>query len=275
MKDPIKKIAMLLVFLLAFQGLQAQSMVLPVFKPGNEFLKISSVNSASILQRGNVSFNINSSSSVSKTYKINAVNDNGYSVTMVTNKITDSIYADDARFYYNSEQPFNTGDKLAAALHFTIDKPSTFSVLNNGTIAAVDDNVPVLENDTLLSFTGIEKEGLAIGEKFTLIADISAFKTLKIGDKWADSAVTEGDKTVTKFWVIAITPIATTLGYSSSTTGGYLNTNASGTYVIENTSGLVAQRVIQTVTVGYQIYDRTVYSSTRRSYISESCYAMQ
>jgi len=275
MKDPIKKIFLLLALLLGYHGTQAQSNASPAIKPGNEFLKISSVNSASILQRGNVSINITSASSVSKTYKINAVNENGFSVTMTTNKITDSVYSDDSRFYYDSEQPLNTSDKLANALHFTIGKPIGFSVLNNGIIAAVDENAAALENDTLFSFTGIEQEGLAVGEKFTLIADISSYKKLKAGDNWADSVMTENDKTVTKFWVIAVTPIATTLGYSSITRGGNLNTNANGTYVVENITGLVAQRAIQTVTVGYQIYNRTIYSSTRRTNISESSYAMQ
>nr|WP_294795489.1 hypothetical protein [uncultured Mucilaginibacter sp.] len=275
MNDPINKIVLLLTLLLSYVGTQAQNNILPAVKAGNEYLKVSSVNSASTLQRGNVSFNINSSSSVSKTYKVNAVNDNGFSVTMTTDKIIDSVYADDTRFYYNSEQPLNANDKLANALNFTIGKPSAFTVLNNGIIAAVDDNAAILDNDTLFSFTGIEKEGIAVGERFNLIADISSYSKLKAGDNWADSVVTEGEKTLTKFWVVASTPEATTLGYSSTIRGGNLNTNTNGSYVIANATGLVAQRVIQSVTVGYQIYDRTVYSSTRRTNITESCYALQ
>ncbi len=275
MKDPIIKIKLLFALLISYGGLQAQNNAQPTIKAGNEFLKISSVNSASTLQRGDVAFSINSASSIQKTYKINEVNDNGFSVTMVTDKITDTISSDDSKFYFDSEKPLNSNDKLAAALHFRIGKPTLFNVFNDGVIAAVDENAPILASDTLFSFTGIEEDGLAVGERFTLIADISSYNKLKSGDSWADSSSNGVDKTVNKFWVIATTPTATTLGYSGTIRGGSLNSNITGTYVIDTSTGIVAHRIVQSVSVGYQRYNQTVYSATRRTNITESCYAMQ
>jgi len=244
-------------------------------KTGDAFLKISTINSASTLKRGDVAINISSKSSVSKTYNIDAVNANGFAVTMNTKKITDSVSSGNDHFYYDSDQPANNTDNLANALQFTVNQPSTFNVYNGGTIGTVDDNVAKLQNDSLFNFTGIEQENLAAGERFSLIADITSYDKLKTGDNWADTTSAEGDKTITKFWVITRTPLSTTLGYSSESRGKQLNSNASGTYVINNSNGVVTRRIIQSVTVGYQIYKRAVYSSTRRTNITESCYAMK
>lgn len=247
----------------------------PALKTGDSFLKISTVNSVSVLQRGDVSINVNSASSVSKTYKIDEVNDNGYSVTMTTKSIKDSIYSGDNRFHFDSDKPVPTTDQLANALQFAVGKPTTFNVYQNGIIGEVDANAAVLANDTLFNFTGIEQDALVVGERFSLIADLTSYDKLKVGDNWADTSAAEGDKTITKFWVVARTPTATTLGYTSSTRGDKLNTNSNGTYVVNNATGLITQRIVQTVTVGYQIYKRAIYSSTRRTNITENCYAMR
>jgi len=261
--------------LVSYNSISAQQNgKLVAFKSGNEYLKLTTVNSASILQRGNVIINVNSTSFVSKTYKIDAVNNNGFAVTMVTNKITDTIRSGDNHFYFNSDQPDNTSDKLANALQYTVGKSAKFNVFNNGTISSVDMNASKLVNDTLFTFTGIETEDLSAGKRFAMIADITSYSKLKPGDNWADTLGATNNKTITKFWLVRRTPVSTTFGYSSSTKGDKLNTNSNGTYVVNNTTGIITSRLIQSVTVGYQIYKRTVYSSTRRTNVAESCYTV-
>jgi hypothetical protein len=243
-----------------------------VFKPGDTFLKQTSVNSTSVLQRGDFKLNVSSASTVAKSYQVSDVYGSGYVFNVTTKKITDSINAAGKQMHYNSDETGGNTSQLATNLDFIIGKQLAVYVNGRGVIDKNGTYAPKIANDTLLLFTGIEPDNFKPGSKFGLVSDLAFTGHVQKNYGWSDTLVTAEGKTITRFWVQDKTARLTTIGFKSATTGKSVNTNSNGVYVVNNNSGIIAQRIIQSVSVGYIIYNRVVYASSRRTSIAENCY---
>lgn len=245
------------------------------FKKGDEFYRQTAVQSSCIIQMGKGQVHINSSSLVAKDYNVSDANDNGFTFTVTTKKVTTTLDVDNKHMQFDSSAPIDNTSLFAKGLDFMINKPTAVSVDKHGTIAQVEPPSMRLANDTLLAFTGIANEQYAVGNRFGLIADVMLQGQLDKNTTWGDTTVTGDIKTINKFWVQSQTATSTTIGFSSSSKGKMANTNTNGVYVLNNSTGVITQRILQSVSVGYIFYKRNVYGSTRRWAISESCYKIK
>ncbi len=75
----------------------------------------------------------------------------------------------------------------------------------------------------------------------------------------------------TNFWIDRITPTNTIVKFKSAVIGNLVNSNSTGTYIVDNKTGMLVQRLIESISSGYQILNNIVYSTTRRTSLSEDC----
>jgi hypothetical protein len=274
-KMAITKIISLLTVFIALAAATADAQITNrefVFKPGDTYLKQTSVNSTSVLQRGDFKLNVSSASTVAKSYQVSGAYGSGYVFNVTTKKITDTVNSAGKQLHYNSDETAGNTSQLAADLDFIIGKQLAVYVNGRGVIDKNGTYAPKVANDTLLLFTGIEADNFKPGSRFGLVSDLAFAGNVQKYATWADTLATGEGQTITKFWVQDKTARLTTIGFKSSTMGKSLNTNSNGVYVVNNNTGVIAQRIIQSVSVGYIIYNRVVYASSRRTSIAENCY---
>lgn len=272
--DKIKILALLLACIIA-EPAAAQTQRAFNFKKGDEFYRQTATKSSCIIQMGKSQVHINSNSLVARAYDVSSVNDNGYIFTVTTKKITSTLDVDDKHLQFDSGAPLDNNSLLAKGLDYMIDKPTAVSIDKSGVIANVEPPSVKLANDTLLAFTGIANEQYLVGNKFGLISDFLLQGQLGKNFTWGDTTVSGDVKTINKFWVQSQTATSTTIGFSSNSKGKIANTNTNGVYVLNNITGVITQRILKSVSVGYIFYKHNVYGSTRRWAISESCYQIK
>jgi hypothetical protein len=243
------------------------------FKQGDEYQKETSINSTCTIQRGNQKLDINSSSSVTKLYKVTAVTGTNFVFTVSIKKMGDTLSALGQKLPYNSEKPIDDStSRIEKALSYMINKPVNVRVDKHGTILSKDTSVE-LANDTLLAFTGIQPELFIEGRTFGLLANFTSNK-LKKGYNWTvPPTITAKQKVVTKYWVYAVSDTSTVIKFTSSVTGGSVNSNTNGTYILDK-SGIIVERFIQSLSAGYAVIGKTIYATTRSSSIHETCRKM-
>ncbi|RKR82167.1 hypothetical protein BDD43_2337 [Mucilaginibacter gracilis] len=271
MINQYQAILIVLMLLTCFKTNAQQKILKIPLNAGKTYLKVTVIKSESHLQNGQVKINISSAATVSKTYKIEAGTGGLFDVTVVTNKITNSIASGNDQFYFDSDSVVNSKSVLATAIASTVGKPYVFQIDSGGAIASVKTDYPKAAIDTVFGFTGLEQEDLSVGKKFPLIADIRSLKNLKIGEKWSDPALTANGETVTEFWIQSRAETVTTIAFSKTITNLGLNTQSTGTYVVDNITGVIMQRKVQNFTTGYQTLKNTSYVSSRSSTITENC----
>ena len=275
MKRLIIKIKHLLVifFILSSCVVKAQTVQrIFTFEKGDEFKKQSFLNSTFIIQRGSQQLDISSSSAVDKTYKITDVNDDTYKFVITIPKMDVEINSIGQKLVYDSEKQIDTTSKIANALKYIVGKTCTVLVDRKGEILSDNDSFAKLANDTLLSFAGIQAESFNKGSQFALIPQfVLANKTLRRGYTWTDTSSYKDQKLKTKFWVDTLTAENTVVKFKSSITGNSINSNTTGTYVLDNKSGVLIQTLVQSISTGYMVYNNAVYAITRRISLSESC----
>lgn len=245
------------------------------FKKGDEFYRQTATKSSCIIQMGKNQVHINSNSLVARAYDVSNVNNDGYTFTVTTKKITSSLDVDDKHMEFDSSVPVDQSSLIAKGLNYMIDKSTEISVDKRGVIATVEPPSVRFANDTLLAFTGIANEQYMVGNKFGLISDLLLRGQVDKNFTWGDTTVNGDIKTINKFWVQSQTSTAITIGFSSSSKGKMANINTNGYYVLNNVTGVITQRTLQSVAVGYIFYKRNIYGSTRRWAVSESCYKIK
>jgi hypothetical protein len=269
--DKIKIISAALLFLIT--GTASAQTVERIFnfKKGDEYYRQTAITSSCIIQMGKSQVHINSTSNVVKTYNVSDSNDYGYIFTITTKKVTSTLDVDDKHMDFDSSAPADNSSSLAKGLNYMVDKPISVSIDKHGLIVAADANAVRLSNDTLLAFTGIANEQYVAGTRFGLISDFLLQGKLDKNFTWGDTTVNGDTKIMSKFWVQAQTAGYTTIGFTSAIRGKGVNTNTNGVYVLSNTNGIIAERMLQSVSLGYIVYKKALYGSTRRWAISERC----
>lgn len=227
------------------------------------------VNSKSIIQRGKQTLHINSASNVSKSSKVIEVGDKGFTFSIKIKNISDRIDAMGKKLNYSSSTG-TEGSTIEGALDYMVNKPVELKTNKYGIIESFTENKVELATDTLIAFAGIQPEVFQKGVLFGLVADITYTKNLLKGHNWTEVSTTDTEKITTKFWIENVNETNTILKFTSSSIGKLINSNSNGTYLVDNKSGLILEKLVYVVSVGYQVSaGGIVYGVSRSSSISE------
>jgi hypothetical protein len=240
------------------------------FKTGDEYETVMLTNSNAVLKRGKQTLNINSVTTATKAYKVKSSNESGANLTVEIKNMDNIIEAMGQKLHYNSTAKIDSSSTILRALDFMVKKPVNVSLDKYAVIKSSTDYRAELATDTLVSFAGIKPEFFEKGTLFSLLADITYNKNLLKGYTWGDTVVMDKQKLVSKFTIESINEENTVVKFNSIITGKLVNSNTNGTYVIENGTGLVVEKLVYSVSVGYQISaGNTVYAVSRSTSIAE------
>jgi hypothetical protein len=240
------------------------------FNTGDEYQTEMLTNSSAILTRGKQTLNINSVTTATKSYKIISSTAQGYSLNVEIKKMVLSLEALGKKLEYNSELSFDSTSTILKALDFMIKKPINLGINKNGIIQASTDYRAEMATDTLVSFAGLQPEVFEKGTLFTILADITYNKSLVKGYTWADSVEIDKQKLKTVFTIEEITENNTIVKFTSSILGKLINSNINGTYVIDNITGLINEKLFYSKSIGYMISaGNTVYAVSRSTSVTE------
>jgi|GEM_PF-729514 hypothetical protein len=258
-------------FILASYVAAAQQHRVFTFQQGDEFEKQIHMNSTCSIQRGKQVLNISSSSVISRSYQVTAVSDSAYQFSITIKKMDDLINFQGKRLHFNSDNAIDTSSQIHKVLKYMMVKPSYVSVNKRGIILSAIDANTDMSTDTLVAFAGLPEQNLTKGGRFDLIADLSSSKVLKKGYSWTVSSSVKDQKMTTDFVIDNITDAITIVKFKNSIKGQYLNSNSNGTYVLDNKSGIVIQRLVESVSTGYQLKNHVLYATTRKISLAEDC----
>jgi hypothetical protein len=242
------------------------------FKKGDEFQKTTLVNSTTVLQRGNQKFDIKSNSSVTKNYNVTGESNIGFAVAVVTKRITDTLFAMGKSMQYNSDNPTDTSSFIQKRLTAMVGQTTNITLTKHDTITQISGQGNQVVNDTLFAFTGLQPEQLVKGSSLGLTVNFMAMVAMKKNYTWADD-LTDGSTNIkSTFWIQAKEDKTTTVAFESTQRQPYTNSNTNGVYVIDNATGVILTRQMQSITTGYQVLNNVVYSASRRTAFTESCF---
>jgi hypothetical protein len=239
------------------------------FKKGDEFERQLAVKSNCVMQRGGQKLNISTYSAVTKSYKVSDVTNGNATIHITFNKVIDSINAMGRKVSFNSEKTPDPNSDIQMSLYQLIGKSAIISADSKGTILSVKRPEPV--SDTLMAFTGIQSENLFPNNQLEFVLDFPANFFLKKGYTWTDVNAVYNVYNTT-YTIYAVTSRTTTITYKSSVLKDAMSTRINGVMLIDNDSGIILKRSMQSVTTGYEEIKGVIYTVIRRSATSEVCY---
>lgn len=242
------------------------------FKKGDEFQKTTLVNSTTVLQRGNQKFDIKSNSSVTKNYNVTGESNTGFAVAVVTKRITDTLFAIGKSMQYNSDNPTDTSSFIQKRLTAMVGQTTSVTLTKHDTITQISGQGNQVVNDTLFAFTGLQPEQLVKGSSLGLTVNSMAMVAMKKNYTWADDRTDGSTNIKSTFWIQAKDDKTTIVAFESTQRQPYTNSNTNGVYVIDNATGVILTRQMQSITTGYQVLNNVVYAASRRTAFTESCY---
>jgi hypothetical protein len=267
-----KKILFCVLFIISNYGAGAQALHrVFTFQTGDEYKKQIRLNSTCVIQRGKQKLDVNSSTEVSKLYKVTSVSDTAYEFTVSIQKLDNRINSLGKELHYNSENAMDTTSQIHKVLKYMMRTPSLVSVNKNGIILSAIDPNAALASDTLFAFAGLPDESYHKGTQFGITADFSKSKSLKKGYKWTASSRANNQQMTTDFVIDDMTDAITVIKFKSSIKGQYLNSNTNGAYILDNKSGIIIQKLVESISTGYQLKNKIVYATTRKISLSEDC----
>jgi hypothetical protein len=239
-----------------------------IYQVGDEFEKQSILKSSTNIQRGTQKLLVSSSSNITKLYKVTAV-DTATKFDITIKKMDNVISSLGQLLHYDSEKGVDTTSKIQKSLNSMLNKPVIVKVSKTGKILSVDESALETINDSLLVFAGIQSETFTKGGQFNLTPNFTISEKIKPGYVWMDTVTTDQQKMISRFWIDDIADGNTIIKFQSKLTSAYLNSNTTGTYVLDNYSGMVIQRLVKSISNGYQIMNSQVYVTSRTISLSE------
>ena len=264
------KLIILLLFISCAANAQSLHRVF-TFATGDEYQRQTILTSSTIIQRGKQRLDVTSSSSVHKTYKVTRASDSDYDFTVTIDKIQNTVDALGLQIIFDSTKPIDSTSRIIRGLKYMIGKSSIVQIDKNGIIISGTNPSSRLANDTLLTFSGIQPESFIKGSQFDLVADFTTSSKLKIGYAWADSVNYPDQKMISNFQIDNITEEQTVIKFKSSVIGKYINSNTNGSYTVDNKSGLVLEKKIESIIRGYQVLNNITFATVRRVSLTENC----
>lgn len=269
-KFNLKTTLLLLLLLFTFTVNAQDKRRVFALKQGDEFQREILTNSKSVIQRGKQTLNVNSVSSLTKSYVVTSTSSNGNVMSVKIKKMDNLIDALGQRLQYNSESRKDSSSIIERGLNHMVNKPVEVTVDKNGVILYSNSYKSEMATDTLVAFAGIEPEIFERGTLLNLFADVTYNPNIKKGFTWTDSVQINGQKLNTKFWVEDITPKNTIIKFSTKIVSQLINSNSNGTYIVDNESGLIIEKLVYTISTGYQISaGRVIYAVSRSTSLSE------
>jgi len=269
-KFNLKNTLLLLLLLVTFTVNAQDKRRVFALKQGDEFQREILTNSKSVIQRGKQTLNVNSVSSLTKSYVVTSTSSNGNVMSVKIKKMDNLIDALGQRLQYNSEARKDSSAIIERALNHMINKPVEVTVDKNGVILYSNSYKTEMATDTLVAFAGIEPEIFERGTLLNLFADVTYNPNIKKGFTWTDSVQINSQKLNTKFWVEDITPKNTIVKFSTKIVSQLINSNSNGTYIVDNETGLIIEKLVYTISTGYQISaGRVIYAVSRSTSLSE------
>lgn len=253
----------ILVLILAFATGVSSAQV--KFKQGDEFQRQVVTKSNCVLQRGSQTLHVGSVSTLVKTYKVTDASEKGASFIITTDKLIDTINAMNQNMVYHSGKPADPNSVIQVGLQKLVNNQSIVSINSKGEVLSL--KRPVVVNDTLLSFAGIQPERLSPGTTLQFMVDFPVSVTLKKGYTWKIAT----SSAETNYTVYAINGPTSVITYKTSVLGSSLNSRINGSILIDNNSGLILKRYSQSVSTGYEMVNGIVYTATRRTAVTETC----
>ena len=239
------------------------------FTTGDEFEKQSVLKSTTNIQRGTQKLLVSSSSTITKLYKVTETIDTTAKLDITIKKMDNVISALGQLLHYDSEKGADTTSKIQKSLNSMLNTPVTVQINKTGKILSSDESALKIINDSLLVFAGIQSETFTKGSQFTLTPKFNMSDRVKPGYVWMDTVTLDQQKMITRFWIDDISDGHTIVKFQSKLTSSYLNSNTTGTYVLDNRSGMIIQRLVQSISNGYQVMNSLVYITNRSISLSE------
>lgn len=269
-KFNLKTTLLLLLLLFTFSVNAQEKRRVFAFKQGDEFQRDILTNSKAVIQRGKQTLNVNSVSALTKSYVVTSTSANGNAMSVKIKKMDNLIDALGQRLHYNSEARKDSSSLIERALNYMVNKPVEVTVDKNGVILSSNTYKSEMATDTLVAFAGIEPEIFEKGTLLNLFADVTYNPNIKKGYTWTDSVQINSQKLNTKFWVEDITPKNTIIKFSTKIVSQLINSNSNGTYIVDNETGLIIEKLVYTISTGYQISaGRVIYAVSRSTSLSE------
>lgn len=240
------------------------------FKAGQEYEMETSTISNATLRRGKQTLGIKSVTSATKNYKVTSAGARFYDFDVEIKKMDIDLDALGKKMQYKSGTRFDSTSTILKALDFMVKKPIHFVIDKNGIIQSSTNYKAEMATDTLVSFAGIQPEVFTKQTLLSMLADITYNRSLTKGFTWTDSVEVNKQKSTTKFTIEEVNETFTIVKFTNSTTSKMLNTNTNGSYVIENSTGLITEKVLYSISVGYMISaGNTLYAVSRSSNVTE------
>lgn len=265
-----RSIVLTALFLVAGYACSAQSgKRVFTFTKGDEFEKQSILKSTTNIQRGNQKLVVSSSSNIIKLFKVTEAVDTAAKFDVTIKKMDNIISTLGQILHFDSEKGVDTTSKIQKSLNSMLNKPVSVRINKNGKILDSDESALQSINDSLIVFAGIQAEPFTKGTQFNLTPNFTVNERIKPGFTWMDTVKTEHQNMLTRFWIDDVTYDHTIVKFQSKLTGTYMNSNTTGTYVLDNYSGMVIQRLVQSISNGFQVMNSLVYVTSRSISLSE------
>ncbi|MES2651243.1 MAG: hypothetical protein V4663_05855 [Bacteroidota bacterium] len=266
----LKAAVLLLLILMNFAATAQEGHRVFKFKLGEEYQTEILTNSRAIVQRGKQTLNINTVSTATKTYTTTLASERGFTFNVKIKNMQNEIDAMGKKLYHSSDVKSDSSSLILRALDFMLNKPVDVQVNKYGVIQSYTDYKAEMATDTLVAFAGLQPEAFEKGTLLSIIADFTYNPRIKKNFSWGDSVEIDKQRLITKFWVEDITEKTSIIKFTSSITTKLLNTNQNGTYVIDNATGVIQEKILYSISTGYQISaGGIVYAVSRSTSVSE------
>ena len=240
------------------------------FDQGSEYQTEILTNSKAVVQRGKQTLNVNTVSSVTKSFTATLANDRGYTFNIKIKKMDNEIDAMGKKLRHNSETKSDSTSVILKALDFMLNKPIDVQVNKYGVIQSFTDFKAEMATDTLVAFAGLQPEAFEKGTLLSIVADFTYNPSIKKNFSWGDSVEIDKQRLVTKFWVEDINQKTTIIKFTTLNTTKLINSNQNGTYVIDNATGVIQEKILYTISTGYQISaGGVIYAVSRSTSVSQ------
>lgn len=269
-KNNLKTVLLLLFILMNFTTMAQEGHRVFIFSPGEEYQTEILTNSRAVVQRGNQTLNVNTVSTATKSFAATLANGKGYTFNVKIKKMQNEIDVMGKKLFHSSDVKSDSTSAILKALDFMLDKPVDVQIDKYGVIQSFTDYKAEMATDTLVAFAGLQPEAFEKGTLLSLVADFTYNPGVKRNFSWGDSIEIDKHRLITKFWVEDISEKTTIIKFTSAISTKLLNSNQNGTYVIDNATGIIQEKILYTISTGYQISaGGIVYAVSRSTSVSQ------
>jgi hypothetical protein len=241
-------------------------------KKGDKYTVVTFMNTNMGAIRGDKQIDFQYRSSVTKSYTVTAASDQGYQLNITTENVTDTIDAFNQKLAFDSKRATDPNSEIETALSKMVGQTQTLSLDRDGRITKVGNKDMAVADENLSLENGIYAKSLKDGNTLNFGPDFKLPVAAKVGTQWT-VATNEGDLVKnTKYTITEIAANFTKVTFTSKQTMPGMITNSNGAMLIDNTTGIVLQRIIKFHNVSNEVNgDDKNYQVARKGIINEIC----